>query len=83
MLTSVKGDRVGETILDRRTHACKGPEGGLAQPRGIKKGCVASAQNLRQRKEGGAGGTGWGVGYSLTVWSLPAMVDNTLTTIKA
>ena len=72
---------MGETVLDRRTHTCKGPEGGLTHPRGIKKGCVASAQNLRERGEvlgewGGRWATFW-------LWGLPAMVDNPLTTTKA
>lgn len=50
----MNGDRVGEAILDRRKHTCRGPEGSLIHWRTAKEGGVARASG---REGGGVRGT--------------------------
>lgn len=66
---------MGEIVLDRRKHNCKGPEGSMTHLGKIKKGCVARAQGEKGRKRGR--------GIRLTALSLPGGVNEPLTTTKA
>lgn len=52
---------MGETILDRRKHTCKGPEGDMMHSSSRKEACVARAQSAREKGGSGDGG-GDGVG---------------------